>query len=135
MFNRSLIAIALAGAVVAGAVHELDVARSVGPVGVPGPAGDLAAVETGVAVEEALVLTERHGGEVHLVLIGPERAQETIRKALAMGAEAATHLQLDDEALDSRAYAELLAEYLPLFEGPWWHAQEKSISKSGGALR
>jgi len=64
------------------------------------------------AVEEALVLIEKHGGEVHLVLIGPERAQEAIRKALAMGAEAATHLQIDDEALDSRAYAALLSEYL-----------------------
>ncbi|MEX1054740.1 MAG: electron transfer flavoprotein subunit beta/FixA family protein [Rhodothermales bacterium] len=64
------------------------------------------------AVEEALVLTEKHGGEVHLVLAGPQRAQETIRKALAMGADAATHLQIEDETLDSRAYAKLLAEYL-----------------------
>ncbi len=65
------------------------------------------------AVEEALVLTEAAGGEVHVVLVGPPRAQETIRKALAMGAEAATHLQTTEEAdLDSRAYAELLADYL-----------------------
>lgn len=63
------------------------------------------------ALEEALVLTEKHGGEVHVVLVGPSAAQETIRKALAMGAESATHLQLE-EPLDSRAYAEILAGHL-----------------------
>ena len=64
------------------------------------------------AVEEALVLTEQHGGEVHLVCIGPEKASETIRKALAMGAARADHIVVDDEAsLDSHAYATLLAEH------------------------
>jgi len=38
------------------------------------------------AVEEALVLTEEHGGEVEVVLVGSGKVQETIRKALAMGA-------------------------------------------------
>ena len=42
------------------------------------------------AVEEALVLTEQHGGEVEVVLIGPDKAKETIRKALAMGASPRT---------------------------------------------
>lgn len=65
------------------------------------------------AVEEALVLAEKHGGDVSVVLVGPQRAQEAIRKALAMGAQAAIHLQVDDGAeLDSRAYAELIADYL-----------------------
>ena len=65
------------------------------------------------AVEEALVLTEEHGGEVTVVLVGPQRAQEAIRKALAMGAEAAVHLQVDASTeYDSRGYAELLADYL-----------------------
>lgn len=65
------------------------------------------------AVEEALVLTESHGGSVHLVLVGPAAAQETIRKALAMGAESAVHIRVDaDVELDSRACAQLLAEYL-----------------------
>ena len=67
------------------------------------------------AVEEALVLTEQHGGEVEVVLIGPERATESIRKALAMGAERGTHLVVDDgAALDSHAVSELLARH---FEG------------------
>lgn len=65
------------------------------------------------AVEEALVLTAEAGGEVNVVLVGPQRAQETLRKALAMGADAATHLQVpESDELDSRAYAELLADYL-----------------------
>ncbi len=62
------------------------------------------------AVEEALVLTEKYGGQVDLVLIGPANATETIRKALAMGAEQATHLVLDEGvACDSMAVATLLA--------------------------
>jgi electron transfer flavoprotein beta subunit len=47
------------------------------------------------AVEEALQLTEAHGGEVTVLSMGPEKAGETIRKALSMGAHKAVHL-LDD---------------------------------------
>ncbi len=65
------------------------------------------------AVEEALVLTEKYGGEIDLVLIGPEGAKETIRKALAMGATRATHLVTgDDVRLDSAVTAKLLADHL-----------------------
>lgn len=48
-------------------------------------------------VEAALTLKEAHGGEVTVVSMGPERAGETIRKALAMGADRAVHVT--DEAL------------------------------------
>jgi electron transfer flavoprotein beta subunit len=65
------------------------------------------------AVEEALVLTEQHGGEVDVLLIGPERATETIRKALAMGAARGIHLVVDESVeLDSAAVSELLARHL-----------------------
>ncbi len=47
------------------------------------------------AVEEALQLKEAHGGEVTIVTMGPDRAVETIRKALSMGADKAVHL-VDD---------------------------------------
>jgi electron transfer flavoprotein beta subunit len=47
------------------------------------------------AVEEALQLTEAHGGEVTVLSMGPEKAGETIRKALSMGAHKGVHL-LDD---------------------------------------
>ncbi|MEV0378476.1 electron transfer flavoprotein subunit beta/FixA family protein [Nonomuraea sp. NPDC050643] len=49
------------------------------------------------AVEEALKLKEAHGGEVTVLTMGPGRATETIRKALAMGADKAVHLS--DDAL------------------------------------
>lgn len=65
------------------------------------------------AVEAALDLTEKHGGSVHAVLVGPAGAREAIRKALAMGVESATHIQLDaDAAMDSDGYARMLADYL-----------------------
>jgi electron transfer flavoprotein beta subunit len=49
------------------------------------------------AVEEALRIKEAQGGEVTILTMGPERAIETIRKALSMGADKAVHLT--DEAL------------------------------------
>ncbi|GLX02439.1 electron transfer flavoprotein subunit beta/FixA family protein [Microtetraspora sp. NBRC 16547] len=49
------------------------------------------------AVEEALRLKEAHGGEVTVLTMGPAKATETIRKALAMGADKAVHLS--DDAL------------------------------------
>ncbi|QFY12452.1 electron transfer flavoprotein subunit beta [Nonomuraea phyllanthi] len=49
------------------------------------------------AVEEALRLKEAHGGEVTVLTMGPGKATETIRKALAMGADKAVHLS--DDAL------------------------------------
>src|SRR5882724_8896048 len=49
------------------------------------------------AVEEALKLKEAHDGEVTVLTMGPDRAGETIRKALSMGADKAVHVK--DEAL------------------------------------
>jgi electron transfer flavoprotein beta subunit len=47
------------------------------------------------AIEEGLLLAEAHGGEVTILSMGPERATESIRKALSMGADKAVHL-VDD---------------------------------------
>jgi electron transfer flavoprotein beta subunit len=47
------------------------------------------------AVEEALRITEARGGEVVVVTMGPAAAQDSIRKALAMGADSA--LLISDE--------------------------------------
>ncbi len=49
------------------------------------------------AVEEALKIKEASGGEVTILTMGPDRAVETIRKALSMGADKAVHLA--DDAL------------------------------------
>lgn len=65
------------------------------------------------AVEEALVLTEeKEDTEVEVVLVGPDKAKETIRKALAMGADKATHIKMNsNEEYDSATYAKILAAF------------------------
>jgi electron transfer flavoprotein beta subunit len=64
-------------------------------------------------VEEALRIKEAQGGEVTVVTMGPEKAVETIRKALSMGADKAVHLT--DEALhgsDALQTSEALAKVI-----------------------
>ena len=47
-------------------------------------------------VEEALKLKEANGGEVTVVSLGPARTMETIRTALAMGADKGVHITIDE---------------------------------------
>jgi electron transfer flavoprotein beta subunit len=56
------------------------------------------------AIEEALRLQEAHGGEVTILTMGPERAAESIRKALSMGPDGAVHVR-DDALAGSCAVA------------------------------
>ncbi|HEY3007085.1 MAG TPA: electron transfer flavoprotein subunit beta/FixA family protein [Micromonosporaceae bacterium] len=56
------------------------------------------------AIEEALRIKEAHGGEVTVLTMGPERAAESIRKALSMGPDKAVHV-LDDALHGSCAVA------------------------------
>jgi electron transfer flavoprotein beta subunit len=44
------------------------------------------------AIEEALKIKEAHGGEVTVLTMGPEKASESIRKALSMGPDKAVHI-------------------------------------------
>src|ERR1700685_524253 len=44
------------------------------------------------ALEEALRLKEKHGGEVVVLSLGPERAKQTIKEALAKGADRGIHV-------------------------------------------
>jgi electron transfer flavoprotein beta subunit len=63
------------------------------------------------ALEEALQLKEKLGGEVVIVCAGPERAAQCIREALAKGADRAIHVQVDAlGTLDSFTTARLLAK-------------------------
>jgi electron transfer flavoprotein beta subunit len=63
------------------------------------------------ALEEALQLKEKHGGEVIVLSAGPERVGTTIREALAKGADRAIHIDSDTlNQLDSLAAARILAE-------------------------
>src|SRR5579863_7454967 len=62
------------------------------------------------ALEEALQLKEKHGGEVVVLCAGPERAAQTIREALAKGADRAIHIETDAlPSLDTLGVAKLLA--------------------------
>jgi electron transfer flavoprotein beta subunit len=62
------------------------------------------------ALEEALQLKEKHGGEVIVLSAGPERTGTTIREALAKGADRAIHIEADDlNQRDALGVAQLLA--------------------------
>jgi electron transfer flavoprotein beta subunit len=61
------------------------------------------------ATEEALRLTETSGGEVVLVSVGPEDAEDAMRRCLAMGAGRGIRIDTD-EKLDPIQVARALAE-------------------------
>ncbi len=62
------------------------------------------------ALEEALQLKEKYGGEVIAVCAGPPGAARTIREALAKGADRALHIEEEVVAWDTLALARLLAK-------------------------
>jgi electron transfer flavoprotein beta subunit len=65
------------------------------------------------ALEAGLQLKEKHGGEVIALCAGPGRAAQTIREALAKGADRAIHIEEEDlGAYDPLAAAKLLAAAL-----------------------
>src|SRR5262249_28773940 len=69
------------------------------------------------AIEEGMLLKEAHDGEVTILTVGPERATESIRKALSMGADKAVHVS--DEALhgsDAIQTAKVIAKALGTIE-------------------
>jgi len=61
------------------------------------------------ALEEALQLKEKHSGEVVVLSAGPARVGQTIREALAKGADRGIHIEEDVTALDPLSAARLLA--------------------------
>lgn len=70
------------------------------------------------ALEAALRLADGAGGEVVVLLLGPDAAEEAIRRALAMGAARAIHLndaafQDGDAAATAKALAAAAAEESP----------------------
>lgn len=63
------------------------------------------------ALEEALQLKEKFGGEVVVLSAGPERTTQTIREALAKGADRAIHVELNETGpLDALSTARVLAK-------------------------
>src|SRR5881227_2826025 len=65
----------------------------------------------GYALEEALRLKEKKGGEVVVCSLGPQRAKSVIKDALARGADRAIHVVGDNlEHVGPYATAKILAE-------------------------
>lgn len=62
------------------------------------------------AIEEAIRLKEVHGGEITVLTIGPDRAEQTLRSALAMGADKAILVETEDleEELDEHSISRLI---------------------------
>src|SRR5258708_5468719 len=64
-------------------------------------------------LEEGLQLKEKHGGEVVVLCLGPERAGQTIREALAKGADRAIHIEEEHfESYDPLSAARVMAAAL-----------------------
>ncbi len=62
------------------------------------------------AVEVALQLNEKQGpGETVVIAVGPDNVQETLRKAMSMGAERAIQLKTDSAPVDGLAVAKAIA--------------------------
>ena len=67
----------------------------------------------GYAVEAALQIKEKaNAGEVVVISLGADVVQETLRKAMSMGADRAVHLKSDERPVDSYAIASALATEL-----------------------
>ncbi len=66
------------------------------------------------AVEEAIQKRDAFGGEVTVVTVGNEEAEKQLRTALAMGADKAVLINIEDdvEAGDQFTTAKILGEYL-----------------------
>jgi electron transfer flavoprotein beta subunit len=95
-------------------VPERDAPLAIGSDGRWIDEGDLAYTinePDAYALEEALQLKEKNGGEVIALCAGPDRVASTLREALAKGADRAIHIQADDLAQrDTLALATLLAD-------------------------
>jgi electron transfer flavoprotein beta subunit len=66
------------------------------------------------AVEEAIQIRDAHGGEVTVVTVGGEESEKQLRTALAMGADKAVLINVEDdlEEADQFTAAKILAEFL-----------------------
>jgi electron transfer flavoprotein beta subunit len=66
------------------------------------------------AIEEAIQVREAHGGEVTVVSVGNEETEKQLRTALAMGADKAVLINIEDDVEDGDQFttAKILAEYL-----------------------
>ncbi len=67
------------------------------------------------ALEQAVQLKEKTGGDLTVLCIGPERVKETMKKALAMGCDRGVHV-VDDASFNKGPFA--IASIIAEFAGP-----------------
>src|SRR3989454_5221998 len=68
------------------------------------------------ALEQGVQLKEKHGGEVTVLTLGPEKSTSVILKALALGADKAIHLKSENFPDDPSAVARAIAAELKSVE-------------------
>ena len=85
------------------------------------------------AVEECLRLREKNGGDVTVISLGGDSHKETLRKALAMGADKAVLLK-DDGMRDSFGVARALAEHLKELSPDIVFFGKQSVDYDDGAV-
>ena len=86
-------------------------------------------------VEEALRLKEKHGGEVTVVALGPKRVTESIRTALAMGADKG--ILVSDDALegsDALATAKAIAAAIKDLEADIIFTGQRGVDDDQGLV-
>ncbi len=66
------------------------------------------------AIEEAIQVRDANGGEVTVISVGNEEAEKQLRTALAMGADKAVLINIEDDVENGDQFttAKILAEYL-----------------------
>ncbi len=88
-----------------------------------------------VAVSEAIRITERDGGKVTVISLGPPKTEEVLKNALKMGADEAIHLC--DEAfdnLDAFATSIILAKQIAKIQYDIILCGRESLDESSGFL-
>ncbi len=68
------------------------------------------------ALEAGVQLKEKHGGEVTVLTLGPEKSTQVILKALALGGDKAIHIKTESFPDEPTAIARAIANELKSFE-------------------
>lgn len=81
---------------------------------------------------KAIMLKEKHGGKVKVIMVGDSSVEPIIRKALAIGADEA--IRINSVPLDSFSVANQIAQYIEKNPADLIIAGRESIDYNGGAV-
>ncbi len=88
------------------------------------------------AIEEAIQVRDAQGGEVTVISVGDEEAEKQLRTALAMGADQAVLINIEEDIENGDQYttAKILAEYLKVKEADLIIAGNVAIDGGSGQV-